>query len=174
MNRFHAFTRELWAEFPGFRLVVKEASPLMRCLYWLLVMPLWNRRFLTHYTTVLRYRVYMPQALIGTDAGYRTLRHERVHMRDARRTGFLPFAVSYLFLLPTVLTLRSYWELRGYVETMRVELEETGSIPDESIEFIAARFTGSDYLFMCPFPGLIRRRLRAARARLLAEASGER
>jgi hypothetical protein len=171
MNRFQAFARDLAREFPGFRVVTKEDSLLMRTLYWLLAMPLWNRVFLTHYTTVLVYRVYMPRALIGTDAGYRTLRHERVHMRDARRTGILPFAISYLFLLPTVLTLRAYWELRAYVETLRVELEETGAIPDESLERIATRFTGSDYFFMCPFPRFIRGQLAAARARLLEEAT---
>lgn len=167
--RFEALCRELAAEFRGFRLVPKDESALMRALYRLTGMRLWNPRFLESYTTVLVYRVYMPRDLIGTEEGYRTLRHERVHMRDARRTAVMLFVFSYLFLLPAVLTMRSYWEFRGYVETMRVELEDTGAISDGTIEHIARRFTGSDYLFMCPFPGFIRRRLRRVRARLLAE-----
>jgi hypothetical protein len=172
--RFEAFCRELSAELPGFRLLAKEESWLMRALYRVLWMPLWNPRFLSDYTTVVVYRVYMPRALHGTEAGYRTLRHERVHMRDARRMRVLPFVLSYLFFLPSVFTFRAFWELRAYAETMRVELEETGAISDETLEHIARRFTGSDYLFMCPFPRFVRRRLAAARARLLAEARARR
>ena len=78
--------------------------------------------------------VFMPEELIGTDEGYRVLRHELVHVRDAWRTGLLPFAFSYLFLLPAGLTLRAFWELRAYTETMRVEFEETGTIADSTLE----------------------------------------
>jgi hypothetical protein len=171
-SRFDTFCDELTAEFPSFRLFPKESSPLMRALYRALQMRFWNREFLTHYTTVIATRVYMPESLIGTEQGYRTLRHERVHMRDARRTGFFPFAFSYLFLFPSVVTARAYWELRAYAETMRVELEETGDISEDTIEFIAERFVGSDYLFMCPFPRFVRGRLHALRERLLASWAG--
>jgi len=170
--RFDALCREIAAEFPGFRVIPKEGSPLMRAIYQALGMRLWNRDFLTGYTTVILYRVYMPRALIGTDAGFRALRHERVHMRDARRTAVVPFVVSYLLLLPAVFTARAFWEFRAYVETMRVEIEETGDVSDDTLEHIARRFTGSDYLFMCPFPRFIRGRLRRARERLRDEARG--
>jgi hypothetical protein len=169
LNRFDDMVAELRREFRSFRLVPKERSPLMRALYRALFMPLWCPDFMESYTTVLVSWVYMPARLIGTDQGYGVLRHERVHMRDCFRTGVLPFAASYLLLLPSVLTLRSVWEMRGYAETMRVELEREGRISDELLGHIAHQFTSSSYLWMCPFPGLVGRWVRRIRDRLLAE-----
>lgn len=169
MSRFDALSAELRREFPSFRVVVKEESPFMRALVRVAAMRLWNPRFLEDYTTVIGTRVFMPRDLIGTDAGYRTLRHERIHMRDARRTAYVGFFVTYLFALPAGLTMRAFWEARAYEESMRVELEDTGAISDESLARIEERFTGPDYLFMCPFPRFVRRRLEAMRTRLLRE-----
>ena len=159
---------ELRREFRTFRLIPKERSPMMRVLYRALLMPLWCPDFMGSFTTVLVSRVYMPARLIGTDDGYGVLRHERVHMRDCFRTGVLPFALSYVFLLPAVLTMRSVWEMRGYAETMRVELEREGRISDETLAHVERQFTSSSYLWMCPFPGLVRRWVRRTRDRVLA------
>jgi hypothetical protein len=168
MTRFERLVDELRREFRTFRLVPKDESRLMRVLYHGLLMPLWCPRFMTSYTTVLIAVVYMPRDLIGTDDGYRTLRHERVHMRDCFRTGILPFVVSYTLLLPAVLTCRAVWEMRGYAETMRVERELTGRISEATLRHVEAQFTSSAYLFMCPFPGLVRRWVRRTRDRVLA------
>ena len=54
---------------------------------------------------------------------------------------------------------------------MRVHAVQHGEIDDGLIEDIARRFTGQDYLFMCPFPRWIRRRLRMLRTRILADQS---
>jgi hypothetical protein len=89
-------------------------------------------------------------------------------MRDCVRSGVLPFALSYVFLLPAVLTLRSVWEMRGYAETMRVELETTGEVSDATLRHIEQQFTGSSYLWMCPFPGVVRRWLERVRRRVVA------
>jgi hypothetical protein len=171
VSRFDEIVGELRREFRTFRLVPKERSPLMRVLYRALLMPLWCPEFMGSYTTVLVSWVYMPEHLIGSDQGYGVLRHERVHMRDCFRTGVLPFAVSYLFLLPSVLTLRAVWEMRGYAETMRVELEQEGRISDALLAHIARQFTSSNYLWMCPFPGLVDRWVRRTRDRVLASGS---
>jgi hypothetical protein len=168
VSRFDDMVAELRREFRTFRLVPKERSPLMRLLYRALLMPLWCPDFMGSYTTVLVSWVYMPARLIGTDQGYGVLRHERVHMRDCFRTGVLPFAVSYVLLLPAVLTLRSVWEMRGYAETMRVELEQEGRISDELLAHVARQFTSSSYLWMCPFPGFVERWVRRTRDRVLA------
>jgi hypothetical protein len=40
------------------------------------------------------------------------LRHEAVHLRDARRFPVL-FELSYLAALPAVFTARAWWEWRG-------------------------------------------------------------
>jgi len=167
--RFDQLVQELAREFRTFRLVPKERSRLMRALYHLLLMRWWCPDFIESYTTVLITVVYMPSDLIGTDTGYRSLRHERIHMRDCWRWGVLPFALSYLFVLPVGLTLRSVWEMRGYAETMRVELESTGEISDDLLRHIERQFTGPSYLYMCPFPGLVRRWLRRTRCRVTQE-----
>jgi hypothetical protein len=122
---------------------------------------------LTHYTTVIITVVYMPAELLGSDEAYATLRHERVHMRDCWRSGVLPFLISYLLLLPAVLTLRSVWEMRGYAETMRVEYEDTGEVSDETLTRIERQFVGPAYLWMCPFPPLVRWWLRRVRRRVV-------
>jgi hypothetical protein len=158
---------DLRREFRTFRLVPKERSRLMKVMYHALGMRLWCPDFLESYTTVIISVVYMPSHLIGTDAGYRVLRHERVHMRDCWRSGVLPFVCSYLFLLPTVFTLRAVWEMRGYAETMRIERELTGHIADETLQRIETQFTSSAYLWMCPFPAVVRWWIRRVRDRVL-------
>ena len=152
-DRFDHIVEELEREFSTFRLVSKHRSLLMKLIYHGLGMRWWCPEFLTRYTTVIVSVVYMPVELMHTDEGYRVLRHERVHMRDCWRTGVLPFALSYLFMLPAVFTLRAHWEMRGYTETMRVELEETGAISDETLDYIEEQFTGPAYFWMCPFSG---------------------
>lgn len=169
MTRFDAIVAELRREFRTFRLVPKDRSWLMRVAYHGLLMRRWCPDFMHAYTTVIVSVVYMPRDLIGTDAGYRVLRHERVHLRDCWRTGVLPFVLSYLFLLPAGLTVRSLWEMRGYAETMRAELEHEGRISDDTLGRIERQFTSSAYLWMCPFPRLVRRWLERTRARVLAE-----
>lgn len=106
---------------------------------------------------------------MGPEAIYSTLRHEAVHLRDARRFPVF-FQLSYLLLLPTGLTLRAWWEWRAYTETLRVELELHGRIYEQTLIEIAACFTGPDYLFMWPFPRVVKARLRRLAARLTAEA----
>ena len=167
---FQELSSELKQRHRTFRIIAKEQSPLMRAIFHLLGMRWWNPRFMEDYTTVLVTRVYMPRRLIGTADGYEVLRHEAVHIRDCLATGVLPFVLSYVLLLPTVLTFRAFWEYRGYRETMKVELERTGTVSDETIDWIARRFTGPDYLWMFPFPKLIRRMLRRTRDQLLAQS----
>lgn len=165
-----AYVDALARELPGFAVRYKDESRLQR-LIARLVWP-FNRTYLTHYTTVMFGRVYFPSrawaARMHPADLYRTLRHEAVHLRDARRwPGW--FQLSYLLLPPVGPGLRARWEWRAYAESLRVDLELTGEITDATLEQIARRFTGPDYLFMDPRPRSIRRRLWALRARLLAE-----
>ncbi|MGK0360509.1 MAG: hypothetical protein ACI9U2_002822 [Bradymonadia bacterium] len=167
-----ALEAHLRACMPRFRVCYKDESRLQR-LIGRLIWP-FNRTYCTQYTTVMFGRVYFPNrdwcARWGPEALYGILRHEAVHLSDMRRFAGL-FQLSYLFALPSVFTMRAVWEWRGYLETMRVEAELHGYISDSLITHIAQRFTGSDYLYMCPFPGFVRRRLLKARERLLAEVA---
>lgn len=160
----------LQRELPRFAIRYKDESALQR-LIGALVRP-FNRTYLTRYTTVMFGKVYFPSRdwcrCQGADAIYRVLRHEAVHLRDMRRFP-LVFHLTYLFALPAVFTLRALWEWRAYQESLRVQAELCDHIPDAMLDHIERCFTGPDYLFMCPFPRFVRRRLEAARERLLAE-----
>lgn len=166
MSKFNDLVASLEAQYPKFKVVPKESSKLMGFVNFFMkrINPLWMSRF----TMTLGYSVYMPQGYIGTTAGYEILRHEAIHVGDFKKWKLL-LPLSYVLLLPIGITLRALWEFRGYKESMRVELEDTGTISDHTIDFIAEQFTGWNYIKMCPFDGFIRNKLEAARAELLAQ-----
>lgn len=167
MSDFDRIVDEIRAEFPRVRIVPKHESRLMRLAFNLGLMRLWCPRFMETYTTVFGSTIAMPAWLIGTTSGARVLRHERVHLRDARSWPVL-FHLSYV-LLPIGPSFRALWELRAYRETLRCELEATGRISDGTLAFVASQFTGSSYLWMWPFPGHIRSLLARMRDELLLE-----
>jgi hypothetical protein len=164
-----AYEVALRAELPRFAICYKDESGLQRAI-GAVVRP-FNRDYMTRYTTVMFGRVYFPSRAwcerLGPETVYKVLRHEAVHLRDARRYPGL-FHLSYLFALPAVFTARAWWEWRAYLETMRVEVELHGHVSDATLRYLERCFTGPDYLFMCPFPRFVRRRLEAARAAMLA------
>jgi hypothetical protein len=174
MDRFEGIKAELEKRYRTFRLIPKEESGFMKALYYGALMFLWCPGFMTDYTTVIIARVYMPRSLIGTEAGYLTLRHERVHIEDCFRWGVLPFVLSYLFVLPTVLSLRAHWEMRAYRETLRAEMEMYGEVSDARLEQIRRQFTSSAYFWMFPFPKTVHGVLTRARAALEKEKTGRR
>lgn len=159
---------------PRFDVRYKEDSRLQR-LIGALLRP-FNDRYLSHYTTVMFGVVWFPSRAWRAEAGpaaiYEILAHEAVHLRDARRFPVL-FELSYLLLLPTGITARAFWEWRAYRETLRVHAALHGHIPDSLLGSIERRFTGPDYLFMWPFPRMVRRALERARAEALAERAAD-
>jgi len=165
-----AYVEGLRRELPGFSIRYKDESPLQRGIA-ALVRP-FNPRYLDGYTTVMFGNVYFPSRrwceAVGPEALYRTLRHEAVHLRDMRRWPLI-FQLSYLFGGPAIFTARAIWEARAYAESLRVSMELDGDITDRELERIARAFTGADYLFMCPFPRFVRRRLRRLRDELRRE-----
>jgi len=165
-----AYVEVLSRELPGFSIRYKDESTLQRVIATL-VRP-FNRRYLDGYTTIMFGKVYFPSRrwceVVGPDALYRTLRHEAVHLRDARRWPVI-FHFSYLFAAPAILTARAFWEARAYAETIRVSMELDGDVTDAELTRIERAFTGSDYLFMCPFPKFVRRRLHRLRDQLRRE-----
>lgn len=159
-------------ELPRFRVCYKDESALQKLISRLL----WpfNRRYSTDYTTVMFGRVYFPsrawRAQAGPERIFLTLRHEAVHLRDARRFPGV-FQLSYLLLLPTVFTVRALWEMRAYNESIRAHVELNGEVPESALQVFESAFVGPDYLFMCPFRRFVRRRLLTARAKALSECS---
>ena len=151
-QKYIDIVEEIKKEFPSFEVIDKKKSILMRLLFNIALMRLWNPHFMELYVTVMFGKVYMPDNLIGTYTGYQILRHERVHLRDAKRWPVL-FELSYLlFPLPFIITMRAYWEYRAYCESLIVQFETYGYVYQGTIDFIVTQFTSSYYLWMFPFP----------------------
>ena len=155
-TRYTKLVIELWERWPRFRVVEKQQATLMRVIGKLLT-PV-NPTFLDSYVTTVGFTVYMPPDLADTERGYQVLRHEAVHVAQYARWRWL-FSLSYLFALPVVFTMRAHWEFEAYAETIRARHEERSIVSDEFLEWVADQFTGSAYLWMCPFRGYVMRRL---------------
>jgi hypothetical protein len=161
VDRLNRLLEELHLEFPRFKIVPKYSSWIMRLLGKILF---FNRAFMTEYmTTFGTPTLYVPGKdvslwlLSDPTSLYVTLRHERVHMRDGRRFPVI-FQLTYLLLLPLVLTFRSFWEWRAYRETIIATKEARGWVSMDQIEVLVRQFTGPGYLFMAPFPRFWRRK----------------
>jgi hypothetical protein len=161
-----ALLGELRAEFPAFRIIDKRQSPLSTCIDWgLRVVTLGaQRHFLTRYHTVIGDTLYVCPAWHDMSDIARTvlLRHERVHLRQRRRYGFLPFALLYLIpFLPLGLAyFRARFEWEAYIETLRAtaELRGPSALTDPGLRReLVRRFVGPDYGWMWPFPRVIER-----------------
>jgi len=155
-KEFNNYVEQIKLEFPNFEVIPKDESFLMKLAYYGLLMKFWNPTFMTTYITVLFGKVYMPRNFIGIPVMVDVLRHELVHLRDAKKFPFL-FELTYvLFPLPIVFTMRAYWEFRGYCESIRAISERYGYVSENNIDFFVEQFTGPSYLWMCPFPKFVK------------------
>ena len=155
--KYTSIVRQMREEFPHFKVIAKEDSRLMRFIFAILLMRYWNPYFMTHYTTTMFGKVYMPYVFIDTSAGYTILRHERIHLQDAARYPVF-FELSYLFLLPFGITMRAFWEYRAYCESLRVVAEMQGFVCEHQVDDVVRQFAGPYYLWMLPFPGFLKRK----------------
>lgn len=153
---YEYLVEQIKSEFPRFQVIEKEKNFWMKLVFSLTLMRFWNPNFMESYITVMFGKVYMPQRFIGTSIGYEVLRHELVHLRDAKKWPVL-FELSYIFFpLPFIITFRAYWEFRAYCESLTVDAEKYGYVRSSTIEFIITQFTSSYYLWMFPFPNILR------------------
>jgi hypothetical protein len=120
------------------------------------------------FTVVFGTTVYMPRWMIGTDNGADILRHEAVHMRDSKKYHAF-YLLSYI-MLPIGPSGRAFWEYRGYCESMKAYYERHKEIPDWLIEFYVSQFTTSSYLWMFPFPKVVRHWFWKYRQKLLSQS----
>jgi hypothetical protein len=153
-------------EFPRFRIVPKVGDGLSRAIDAALKLVTLGgqRHYLTHYHTVIGYTLYVPQSWESTSDTDRVilLRHERVHLRQRRRYGFLLMALAYLLpVFPLGLAYgRARLEWEAYLETIRATAEHYGLDALRASDLrgsIIRRFTGPDYGWMWPFPRTVGR-----------------
>lgn len=154
----------LLEEFPAFRIIPKRHNLLSHAIDWGLKLVTLGaqRRYLTHYHTVISYTLYVPPgwAQMSDVARVILLRHERVHLRQRRRYGFALFAFLYLVpFLPLGLAYgRARLEWEAYRETLRAtaELQGFSALADGQLQAeIVRRFVGADYGWMWPFPAQV-------------------
>lgn len=172
MTTYDVLLDEIRAEFPGFKLVPKAESPFMRTL-GVVLRVLLGGAFLEDFTTTVGLTVYTPTKWAEMSEASRlgVLRHERVHLRQAKRYGGLVFSLAYLlFPLPFGLAYcRARLEWEAYEESMRaaVEYHGKGALNAEHRAWLVGLFVGPSYGFMWPFRAQVERWYDEARARIL-------
>jgi hypothetical protein len=172
MTAYELLLDEIRVEFPRFSVVPKVDSRFMRFLA-VLLRPLLGGAFMGDYTTTLGQTVYTPVdwAEMPEASRLEILRHERVHLRQARRWGLL-FSLAYLlFPLPLGLAwCRARFEWEAYEESMRAKAEYQGkeSLDERHKAWLVGLFVGPSYGFMWPFRAQVSRWYDEARARILA------
>ncbi len=151
---------EIRLEFPDFKIIQKSESKLMKVLNFLLLVISFGqtKEFMTRFTTTLGTKVYVTDSWDTDEAASRIslLRHERVHMRQARKYGRVLFSFLYLLVfLPVGLAyFRMKFEKEAYEESVRANVELHGTyrvLSPEYRNWLASQFTGSGYLYTWPF-----------------------
>jgi hypothetical protein len=157
-------------DFPDFEVIDKKQSTLMLMLSKVLF---FNKKFMTHYTTTVGNKIYVPDLsfLDDDDNAFTVLAHEYVHMCDNKRLGPL-FKLLYLspqifallsvfafwniawlwcllFLLPLPSPGRTWFEYRGYSMSMACYYFMYGVKPE--VKWYLDYFSTSLYYWMCPF-----------------------
>lgn len=142
-------------EFPAFKVRPKAGSALMRAIDIVLKILTFGqmRAFMTGFVTTLGTTVYVPTSwdkLLSTSQCI-TLRHERVHMRQARAYGQLLFSFLYLFCWFPIwrASWRTRFEQEAYEESIRALLEY-GEDPSNIVfrTRTIQHFASAQYLYM--------------------------
>lgn len=124
-----------------YRIVKKSDSKLMRLIGWILKP--FNKTFMTQYVTTIGSTIYSPWEVI--DDGL--LQHELQHVSDSKKFPVI-YELSYIFLLPFGLTMRSVWERRAYRHSIKKSVL-VNQLPDDYIvAWLLPQFTSSQYLWM--------------------------
>ena len=156
---YDKLTAEIKREFPDFEVIPKNSSKLMKTIDWFLRTITFGKmnKFMTEFTTTLGNKIYVStewdNRSITTQIS--TLRHERVHMRQAKKYGRFLFSLAYL-LLPVPVGFayfRAKAEMEAYEETLRAMHEFYGPsvFTKATKEVILSYFTGPEYFWMWPW-----------------------
>ena len=158
MVDYQALLNQVKIEFPNFEIRFKDQSWLMKFInYFLIALSFGkNKAFMTDYITTINNAMYVPTTWDTMTEKQRCIivRHERVHMRQASRLGFLKFAFLYIFAAFPVVwaTYRTEFEKEAYEESLRAMCEYYGVKIAASAgykDFIVSQFTSSAYGWMC-------------------------
>lgn len=130
MKNYEELLRDILEEFPDFQIVVKSESRLMVCIdKFLKIVTLGRMKtFMTGFTTTVGNTTYVSTNWNELSRTIRSivLRHERIHLRQAKSYSRFFFSFLYIFVLPVFWTYRSKFEREAYEETMRASVEAYG------------------------------------------------
>ncbi len=166
MTRYDRLVEALRAEFPRFRIVRKDRSPLHKAIHYSLIVLTFGRMrsYLDSFQTTIGRTVYVTADWDDTDPDQRyvTLRHEAVHLRQFRKFTLPGMALLYVFLpLPMGLAwFRAYFEKEAYAESIRAAAEVWGpAYPRRAAyrEYVIGQFLGPSYGWMWPFRAQLER-----------------
>ena len=166
VSRYDALVEALRAEFPAFRIVRKDRSPLHRAIHHALRAVTLGRMnsYLDSFQTTIGRTVYVTADWDDRDDDHRyvTLRHEAVHLRQFRSFTLPGMAALYLLLpLPMGLAwFRAYFEKAAYAESIRAAAEVWGPAYPRRPEYrryVIDQFMGAAYGWMWPFRGALER-----------------
>lgn len=161
-----AVKAQIKAEFPAFKVKHKGDSALMK-----LLKPFMTKTFMTSFTTTIWHTVYVPDSFDSWPAASQcaVLRHERVHMRQARKLTFPVFACLYLFVFfPVGLAwCRTRFEQEAYEESLAAYKDYGFDYSSPILKArMVAHFTTGEYGWMWLFPKSIESWFDGAVARL--------
>lgn len=160
VDRFAVLSQKVRAEYPRFNVKERDKSWL-RVIFW--VLQKITRESYSSFATTIFSTLYVGPGWFAdsNDGHYKLLRHEMVHIRQfhcfplgrwAWPLNHIITAFCYLFILPVLWTFRAKFEREGYVQTMLVDYELRGQIPDHEMKLNAAWFSeifgGSSYFYM--------------------------
>lgn len=153
-----ALTQEITTEFPTFKVLYKANSDFMKVistLLWLMSFGK-NTAFMANFTTTIGCTSYVPSGWDSwtEDVKVSILRHERIHMRQAKAYGVILFSLLYLLAwFPIGL---AYWRTRfekeAYAESLRAYRDFGYPLDDLRKQQVIGYFTGPAYGWMWPFP----------------------
>lgn len=157
---YDALVESLRVEFPRFRIVRKDRSPLHKVIHYALCALTLGRMtsYLDAFQTTIGCTVYVTPDWDdrSPERRYVTLRHEAVHLRQFRAYSLPGMAVLYVLLpLPMGLSwFRAQFEKAAYAESVRAAAEVWGPAYPRSPEYrryVISQFTGPSYGWMWPF-----------------------
>lgn len=159
-TRLDTLISEIKDEFPDFQLISKSQSWLSKVInIFLLIITFGQQKtFMTKYTTTIGHTIYTPSSWDEWHEANKIiiLRHERIHLRQAKKYTRFLFSFLYLFVFfPTVFAyFRKKFEQEAYEESIRARIEYFG------VEFVkkpgykeslVKQFISAQYFWTWPF-----------------------
>ena len=151
---------EIKSEFHDFEILPKNKSVLMKLIDSALRIITFGqmKAFMTGFITTMGNKVYVPDVWNDYSVAFKVeiLRHERVHMRQAKKHGRMFFSLLYLFVpFPIGFAyFRKKFEQEAYEESLKAIHELRGPRALESKDLkerMIEHFTSSQYFWMWPW-----------------------